>query len=160
LARFFFCPDFVQCQMQNALAKPLRLLLQLCMSDFLDFQTLQRPKSPNTYLVAPAGFADQASPDEEGPIFFCSTDSLFSQVEALVAMRKDWRLKALDAQAGRISFIAVSKLFKFKDDVDIAILPSDGKSTLAVYSASRVGYSDMGANAKRVNDLLASLQVT
>ncbi len=75
-------------------------------------------------------------------------------------MRKDWRLKALDAQAGRISFIAVSKLFKFKDDVDIAILPSDGKSTLAVYSASRVGYSDMGANAKRVNDLLTSLQVT
>jgi uncharacterized protein (DUF1499 family) len=130
------------------------------MSEFLDFQTLERPKSPNTYLVAPAGFVDHAHPDEEGPIFFCSPESLFSQVEALVAMRKDWRLKALDAQAGRISFIAVSKLLKFKDDVDIAILPDDGKSTLAIYSASRVGYSDLGANAKRVKELLASLEVT
>ena len=130
------------------------------MSDFLDFQTLTRPKSPNTYLLAPAGFADQAGPDAAGPVFDCSPENLFSQVEALVAMRKDWQLKALDAQTGRISFIAVSKLFKFKDDIDVAILPVDGQSTLAIYSASRVGYSDLGANAKRVKEILASLKVT
>ena len=130
------------------------------MSDFLDFQALTRPKSPNTFLLAPAGFADQAGPDEAGPVFDCSPENLFGQVEALVAMRKDWQLKALDAQTGRISFIAVSKLFKFKDDIDVAILPVDGKSTLAIYSASRVGYSDMGANAKRVKEILASLKVT
>ncbi len=129
------------------------------MNDFLDFKTLRRPKSPNTYLVAPAGFADHAGPDEAAPIFECSAEQLFSQVEALIAARKDWRLKASDPQTGRISFIAVSKLLKFKDDVDIAVLPVNGKSTLAIYSASRVGYSDMGANAKRVKQILAGLEV-
>ena len=74
------------------------------MSDFLDFKALERPKSPNTYLVAPAGFADQAKPDEAGPVFDCSPESLFGRVEALIGMRKDWRLESLDAQAGRIYF--------------------------------------------------------
>ncbi|HAE93127.1 MAG TPA: hypothetical protein DCG65_01110 [Hyphomonas atlantica] len=130
------------------------------MSDFLNFKALERPKSPNTYLVAPAGFADQAKPDEAGPVFDCSPESLFGRVEALIGMRKDWRLESLDAQAGRIYFIAVSKLFRFKDDVNIAVLPAEGKSTLAIYSASRIGHSDLGANRKRVHELLSSLQVT
>ena len=94
------------------------------MTDFLDFQALARPTSPNTYLLAPSGFADEASPDAESPVFDCTPAELFSQVEALVASRKDWRLKALDAQAGRISFIAVTRFFRFKDDVDIAVLPA------------------------------------
>ena len=131
------------------------------MSAFLDFQALKRPSSQNTYLAAPAGFADQANPDDMAPILECSPESLFSQIEALVAMRKDWRLKALDAPSGRISFMAVTKLFRFKDDVDIAVLPVEGdsaRSTLAIYSASRVGYSDLGTNAKRVKEILASLR--
>jgi uncharacterized protein (DUF1499 family) len=33
-----------------------------------------------------------------------------------------------------------------------------GRSTLAIYSASRVGYSDLGANAKRVGEILTSLR--
>jgi uncharacterized protein (DUF1499 family) len=133
----------------------------VCMTDFLDFQALARPTSPNTYLLAPFGFADEASPDAESPVFDCTQAELFSQVEALVASRKDWRLKALDAQAGRISFIAVTRFFRFKDDVDIAVLPAGddaGRSTLAIYSASRVGYSDLGANAKRVGEILTSLR--
>ncbi len=57
----------------------------------------------------------------------------------------------------RISFIAVTPLMKFKDDVYVQAVPVDGdpaRSSVAVYSASRIGYSDMGTNAKRVKELL------
>lgn len=43
----------------------------------------------------------------------------------------------------------------FKDDVDVAVrAPSDGGSILYVRSASRVGYSDLGVNRRRVEKLL------
>ena len=49
---------------------------------------------------------------------------------------------------------------RFKDDVDILVLPVEGhdhQSTLAIYSGSRLGYSDLGTNGKRVNALLTAL---
>jgi uncharacterized protein (DUF1499 family) len=78
----------------------------------------------------------------------------------MVAARDDWKITASDPAAGRISFIAVTKLLRFKDDVDILVLPVPGhdhQSTLVVYSRSRVGYSDLGTNGKRVNALLSAL---
>lgn len=38
----------------------------------------------------------------------------------------------------------------FKDDVNVAVEPHDGGSVVHVRSASRVGYSDLGVNARRV----------
>jgi uncharacterized protein (DUF1499 family) len=46
---------------------------------------------------------------------------------------------------------------KFKDDVYVQALPVDGQadhSSVAIYSGSRFGYSDLGTNAKRVKELL------
>ena len=77
-----------------------------------------------------------------------------------VSARRDWPSVVIDDQAAQISFVPVSKLMRFKDDVSVKVLPVAGdaaKSTLAIYSASRVGYSDMGANAKRVGALLDRL---
>ena len=113
------------------------------MSDFLDFRALKRPARPNNWLVAPPGFADQAAPNAASPVFAMSETDLF-----------------VDETARQISFIAVTPLMHFKDDVDIAVLSETGDgdySTLAIYSRSRIGHSDLGANAKRVNEILAAL---
>lgn len=130
------------------------------MTDFLDFKTLKRPPKPNNWLVAPPGFADHANPNGAPPTCACSPADLFKRVEAMIAARRDWKLKAADAEAGRIVFIAITPLMRFKDDIDIAVLPDNegaGESTLAIYSRSRIGYSDLGANAKRVNEILAAV---
>ncbi|MAN46358.1 MAG: DUF1499 domain-containing protein [Alphaproteobacteria bacterium] len=130
------------------------------MSDFLDFSTLKRPKTPNTWLVAPPGFADQATPDAEAPLFSCTAEELFARAEGMVAAHKRWELKAADPASRRMSFIAISKILRFKDDIDIAVLAGpegSGKATLAIYSRSRVGRSDFGVNEKRIREILDTL---
>jgi uncharacterized protein (DUF1499 family) len=48
-----------------------------------------------------------------------------------------------------------SALFRFVDDLELQLNP--GERTIAVRSASRVGYSDMGVNRERVEDLRSLL---
>lgn len=130
------------------------------MADFIDFSTLKRPASPNTALIAPDGATPQARADRAAPIFTFPASELFDRARSAIGSRKDWKLVAADERTGRIRFIAVTPLMKFKDDVDLAILPfGNGQSTLIAYSRSRVGYSDMGANAKRLEALIGALQV-
>ena len=155
MVRFFVCGSHV-----FRVASALKQITMLLMTDFIDFQTFKRPAKPNNWLVAPDGFIDAALPDESSPVYDRTPDALFKDVMEMIAARSDWKIKASDPSTGRISFIAVTKLLRFKDDVDILVLPveaHDGQSTLVVYSRSRVGYSDLGTNGKRVNALLSAL---
>lgn len=49
-------------------------------------------------------------------------------------------------------------MFGFKDDVVIRITPAGNGSRIDVRSVSRVGRSDLGANAKRIRKFLKSLK--
>lgn len=48
-----------------------------------------------------------------------------------------------------------SFLFGFVDDLELHLRPMDG--IIAVRSASRLGYSDLGVNGRRIEDLRSSL---
>ena len=107
--------------------------------------------------MAPPGFADAAKPDAAPPLFAGTQEELYGRAEGVISAHSHWHLKAADPAGRRLSFIAVSKVFRFKDDVDIAVLPGpegSGQATLAVYSRSRIGRSDFGANEKRVKEIL------
>ena len=125
--------------------------------DLIEFSALTRPRRPNNYLVVPPGFAGPAKPDAEAPVFDKTPKQVFDTVMDLVLERVDWRLKASDPDTLRISFVAVTPVLKFKDDVYVQAVPVEGRtdrSGVAVYSASRIGYSDLGTNGKRVKELL------
>jgi uncharacterized protein (DUF1499 family) len=68
-----------------------------------------------------------------------------------------WRVAASDAAAGRIEATATTFWFGFQDDVVIRVRPDGAGSRVDVRSVSRVGRSDLGANARRVRELLAKL---
>lgn len=51
---------------------------------------------------------------------------------------------------------AKSKLFGFIDDVEFHLRPDDG--LIAVRSAARLGYSDMGVNAERIEAIRRELK--
>ena len=54
-----------------------------------------------------------------------------------------------------LHFTVTSSLFRFVDDVEFLI--DDQKKLIDVRSASRVGYSDMGVNRNRVEEIRAKL---
>ena len=78
---------------------------------------------------------------------------------ALAAARAmGWEIVASDPAQGRIEATATTFWFGFKDDVCLRITPSGSGSRLDVRSLSRIGQSDVGANAKRIRAYLAKIK--
>ena len=69
-----------------------------------------------------------------------------------------WDVIASDAASGRIEATDRTWWFGFKDDIVVRVRPdASGGSRVDVRSVSRVGKSDLGANAARVRKYLAKL---
>ncbi|MEL6861705.1 MAG: DUF1499 domain-containing protein [Pseudomonadota bacterium] len=125
------------------------------MTDFINFKSVKRPPKPNTCLAAPDNFTLASEADFAPPVFEMSADDLFGKLSAIVEAERSWSKLETDAGQRKLKFVATTGLLRFKDDVDVEIVPLEsGQSTLAIYSRSRVGYSDLGTNRKRVNDLI------
>jgi uncharacterized protein (DUF1499 family) len=76
------------------------------------------------------------------------------------AKAQGWTLATSDPAGGVIEATAETFWFGFKDDVAIRIRPgANGGSVVDVRSTSRVGLSDIGANAARIEAFLAGLKV-
>jgi uncharacterized protein (DUF1499 family) len=68
-----------------------------------------------------------------------------------------WEVAATDEQAGRVEATDTTMFFGFKDDVVIRIRPEGAGSRVDVRSLSRVGRSDVGANARRIRRFRTAL---
>jgi uncharacterized protein (DUF1499 family) len=73
------------------------------------------------------------------------------------ARGEGWEIVAADSAAGRIEATATTAWFGFKDDVVVRITPEGAGSRVDVRSVSRVGKSDVGANAERIRGFLGRL---
>jgi uncharacterized protein (DUF1499 family) len=73
--------------------------------------------------------------------------------EAVAAMP---RTRIVSSRDGALHAEATSRIFRFVDDLDLVLAP-DGRR-VDVRSASRVGWSDLGVNRRRVEELRATLR--
>lgn len=77
---------------------------------------------------------------------------------ALAAARSmGWDIIAAVPTDGRIEATATTRWFRFKDDVIVRVTPQGAGSRIDVRSKSRLGRSDLGANAKRIRAYLHEL---
>jgi uncharacterized protein (DUF1499 family) len=77
---------------------------------------------------------------------------------ALAAARAmDLEIVVADEKTGRIEVVATTRWFGFKDDMVVRIAPLGAGSRIDVRSKSRVGRSDVGANARRIQEFLTRL---
>ena len=88
-----------------------------------------------------------------------SPDEAFPLILAVVEDR-GWEIVTADAATGQIEATETSFWFGFKDDVMIRITPDEsGGARIDARSTSRVGLSDLGANSKRLRNLLDDIEV-
>jgi len=81
-------------------------------------------------------------------------DALFEHAEAAL---RETGAATLDPDPSARRLDAVYNAFVFKDDVIIQVEPFQGQSALHLRSASRVGYSDLGVNERRVRAIQDAL---
>ena len=76
-----------------------------------------------------------------------------------IAKQSGWKIHTEDAASGIIEATATTFWYGFKDDVIIRIRPAEGGgSVVDLRSISRIGGSDIGANAERIRQFMKSLQ--
>lgn len=81
----------------------------------------------------------------------------FARAEA-VARDMGWEIVAAVPEEGRLEATATTFWFGFKDDVVIRVRPTAEGSRVDLRSKSRVGRSDVGANAARIRDFLEAFR--
>lgn len=80
----------------------------------------------------------------------------FARVEG-AARSMGWRIVAAVPAEGRLEASDTTRWFGFTDDVVVRVMVAPNGSRIDVRSASRVGRSDLGVNAKRVRAFLAAV---
>lgn len=112
---------------------------------------LMRSSSENSLAISEETLQLQreAYPDITPIESSLSFDEAFSKALA-VAETLGWSISASDPDTGLIEATVTTRIMAFKDDVVIRVWSREKTTRIDLRSASRVGVSDMGANAKRI----------
>lgn len=120
----------------------------------VDPLTAPKPSTPNSYRVGPAG---TEAADAEGPTFRQDA-GVVGGAFSRIAADEGAEVIGGSVEEGWVTYVQQSTLFAFPDYISVRFSDlDDGGSTIAVFSRSRLGQSDLGVNEKRVNDWLAKI---
>ncbi|QFT55629.1 DUF1499 domain-containing protein [Microbulbifer sp. THAF38] len=83
-----------------------------------------------------------------------------TELAAEVAKKLGWKIVSYEPEKGHLEATDRTLLLGFTDDIVVRVRPEDdGGSRVDVRSSSRVGVSDLGANAKRIREFLEELHL-
>ena len=110
--------------------------------------------NPIDYDIAALAATQQAAYPRVKPIITDRT--VVESFDRAVNVVKGMGLEIVntDRPAGRIEAVATSFWFGFKDDVVVRVRPRGAGSIVDLRSVSRVGQSDLGINAKRIEEFI------
>lgn len=126
--------------------------------EFVTLRSLRERTSNGVAYGGPAVASEQkqAYPDLAPLRLPVPPDRAFALAEA-TARSLGWDVVSASPAEGRLEATDTTRWFRFKDDVVVRVVPVSGGSRIDVRSVSRVGRSDLGANARRVRAFLAAL---
>jgi len=119
-----------------------------------------RERSPNGAAYGGPEVAAQQKqgyPDIVPVLLPVPPDRALARAEA-AARALGWEIVAVAPADGRLEATATTRWFGFKDDIVVRVTPAPGGSRVDIRSVSRVGKSDLGANARRIRAFLAALR--
>lgn len=124
----------------------------------IDFSTLTRHARPNQYLMCPSDFC-AAKPDAVSPVYEGPVATLRDRWSIMIARQPRVEQIAVSADGLQYDFIQRSLVMRFPDTITVRFIPlNETQSTLAIYSRSHYGYSDLGVNRQRIEAWLKALQ--
>jgi uncharacterized protein (DUF1499 family) len=105
------------------------------------------------------GFAAQqtAAYPEVRPLIVESPPAEVFPTMLAAAKAMGWEIVSSDPAAGRIEATATVPWWGFKDDIVVVMSPNGGGTRVDVRSKSRVGKSDLGVNAERIQEYLGRI---
>jgi uncharacterized protein (DUF1499 family) len=86
-------------------------------------------------------------------------DALYAKIKEAIARLPRWRIVESSDERREIHTVVTSLIFRFEDDVAIAIVPAPNlRPAVTVRAVSRVGKGDLGANTRHILDLYDMLE--
>lgn len=124
----------------------------------VEFDDLKKRRTPNQALICPENMCRDEDRDLASPVYELTAEQLRERL--LVSLQKEERLERVDDKSDptRLRFVQRTKLMKYPDTVNIKLIDfGEGRSTLALYSRSKLGSSDLGVNLQRAKRWLKRL---
>jgi hypothetical protein len=141
------------CGAEGAAGLPVPMLM--------DMTKIERPATPNTFLAGPAGMlpAPDAVTEEQN----LPAPVLYERVRVLFGAQPSTFVAAEFPVQLQIHYVVRSKLMNYPDLVTVQVNAagpnrSPDRSSLAIWSRSVYGRSDLGVNRDRTMSWLALLQ--
>jgi uncharacterized protein (DUF1499 family) len=123
----------------------------------VEFETLARRAAPNDSLACPPGVCPKAVADLVPPVFGVNGPTLRRALREIAAA-DGAELVYAETSGLTDRFVARTPLMRFPDTVDAMIVDrGPDAATLALYSRSQIGHSDLGANRARLARWLEAL---
>jgi uncharacterized protein (DUF1499 family) len=140
-------------------AQRLDSLLKVPPFQAVDFATLRKTPKPNQFVVLPANVGVQV-PDSVALVYPVDADALKAAWTRMIAQQAHVSLQTTSSDGMQIDYVQRTPTVRFPDLVTVRFYALDGdRSTLAIYSRSVYGQSDLGVNAKRISGWLAALTI-
>jgi len=122
------------------------------------FETLERRTTPNDALACPPNFC-KARSDFTPPLFGVEVAALRAAMANLIASEQRISLIETNDTASTERYLQRSALMQFPDTIVVRYIQKpEGHSTLAIYSRSQLGESDLGVNRARLERWLGKLR--
>ena len=89
-----------------------------------------------------------------------STEELVEAVTWAAHRIRSWEYvgEVGDGKTTRLIFVRTNRLFRFKDDITVAIEDQGARRVVTAESRSRIGWGDLGRNPRNLRLLLAELR--
>ncbi len=138
--------------------RPLAALFAVGDVESVDFAGLRLTDKPNQFLMCPPGICS-ANPHADSPVLDVSFEQLREHWRQVLAVQPRVELLAADEEGQQFDYVQRSARFRFPDLITVRFISvSFSKSTLAIYSRSVYGKSDLGVNRERIEAWLKILR--
>ena len=121
----------------------------------VDFANITRSGKPNDFLMCPKDLCADADAQTDRGISL-RADELRASLHA--SLQNEPHLTRMDETTSAERYVQKTALMRFPDTISVRFIAlSATTSTIAIYSRSRLGYSDLGVNKARVERWVAAL---